>query len=65
MGSCPDTVPLRTRRAESLYKVYDESILLILNGTSLDSVSGSQPNISYIPSNVSDHRLCSIKKCNN
>ena len=30
-------VPLRTRRALSLYKVYGNSALLVLNGTSLNS----------------------------
>ena len=29
--------PLRTRRVLSLYKVYDDSTLLVLNGTSLNS----------------------------
>ena len=32
-------VPLRTRRALSLYKVYVDSTLLVLNGTSLNSYS--------------------------
>ena len=32
-------VPLRTRRALLLYKVYCDSALLVLNGTSLDSVN--------------------------
>ena len=40
--------PVRTRRALSLYKVYDDSALLVLEGKSLNSdnvLSGSQPNI--------------------
>ena len=32
-------VPLRTRRVVSLYKVYGDSTLLILNGTSSNSDS--------------------------
>ena len=31
--------PLRTRRALSLYKVYGDSALLVLSGTSLNSVN--------------------------
>ena len=32
-------IPLRTKRALSLYKVYGDSILLVLNGTSLKIVN--------------------------
>ena len=32
-------VPLRTRRGLLLYKVYGDSALLVLNGTSLNSIS--------------------------
>ena len=32
-------VPLRTRRAQLLYKVYGDSVLLVLSGTSLNSDS--------------------------
>ena len=34
-----EDVPVKTRRAWSLYKVYDDSALLVLNGTSLNSDS--------------------------
>ena len=32
-------VPLRTRRALSLFKVYGDSALLVLNGTSFNSIN--------------------------
>ena len=32
-------VPLRTRRALSLYKVYGDSALLVLDGTLLNSIN--------------------------
>ena len=37
--SLSSDVPLKTRRVLSLYKVYDDSALLVLNGTLLNSVN--------------------------
>ena len=57
-------VPLRTRMALSLYKVYGDSALLLLNRTSLNSVNAllalsRQYNISKKGENIKLHALFS------
>ena len=54
-------VPLRTRRALSLYKVYDNSALLVLNGTLLNSVNRAA-NVQRRVSLFSRLEICILKE---